>query len=244
MIDEIMSRAKVVFLSDKVHEDHIAFHKHVGKIKNKKFNEKEFEELRIDNADIPFDLCYFEFINHDYGTNYERVHPNGYLEKEPSEISSGNVIGAFVGDLAGDGQNSITYLSVLQRRTRPLILSSAKYLSPIDQNLIKTINKKEYSTAHCSYRKSVKLGGGFKSCFINDIIYCDRTAELRDNPLSIDRKPFVYSHTFDVRGHWRSVGKDTLGKNRAGERLLLGRTWVNSFKKGQGDYVKKTRLFI
>lgn len=51
-----------------------------------------------------------------------------------------------------------------------------------------------------------------------------------------------WSHRFEVRGHWRAV--KGIGKDRSGDIINNGYTWVNSFIKGGKDLplVKKVRI--
>lgn len=49
-----------------------------------------------------------------------------------------------------------------------------------------------------------------------------------------------WSHAWLVRGHWRTI--KGLGKDRAGNYCIEGKTFVNPFQKGTGDLVHKTRI--
>lgn len=52
-----------------------------------------------------------------------------------------------------------------------------------------------------------------------------------------------WSHRWEVRGHWRKV--DALGKDRSGEYIIPGFTWVKESIKGDESLplIKKTRIF-
>lgn len=50
-----------------------------------------------------------------------------------------------------------------------------------------------------------------------------------------------WRHSWEVLGHWRSV--KNIGKNRDGEYGIIGKTWVNPCVKGNGELIKKIRLF-
>ena len=64
----------------------------------------------------------------------------------------------------------------------------------------------------------------------------------RDN--SSIRKQYTYTHAFIVRGHFRTLNNpDTLGMNMLGERVIKGKTWVNSFmKNSKMQLVNKTKV--
>ena len=55
-----------------------------------------------------------------------------------------------------------------------------------------------------------------------------------------------FSHRFLVRGHWRTIGENRIGKNRAGEYEIVGSTWVREFEKGGTDkeLIKKERIIL
>lgn len=52
-----------------------------------------------------------------------------------------------------------------------------------------------------------------------------------------------YSHSFRVRGHWRKMHEDFIGKDRQGERHVKGFTWIKDFVKGDGELTKRIRSF-
>lgn len=51
-----------------------------------------------------------------------------------------------------------------------------------------------------------------------------------------------WSHRWEVRGHWRKI--TGIGKNRQGQYLVKGLTWVTPFQKGPKEkpFVKKSRV--
>jgi len=54
-----------------------------------------------------------------------------------------------------------------------------------------------------------------------------------------------WSHQWVVRGHWRRLqNADTFGVSRTGERNVQGFTWVNSYVKGEGELINKTRKVV
>ena len=50
------------------------------------------------------------------------------------------------------------------------------------------------------------------------------------------------NHSFKVRGHWRKIDPQSYGKNRNGEYVVIGHTWVRDHVKGTGEMVKKLRV--
>lgn len=51
-----------------------------------------------------------------------------------------------------------------------------------------------------------------------------------------------YTHAFHVRGHWRKISEKSYGKNRKGEYVILGQTWVTEYVKGEGELTKRLRV--
>lgn len=79
---------------------------------------------------------------------------------------------------------------------------------------------------------------------IKDVIYIGaKNAKTLTTPSGLT---IEYSHRFDVRGHWRTLADNKLGKDRNGAYNQPGRTWVRPFQKGPEDapYVKKTRVLL
>lgn len=50
------------------------------------------------------------------------------------------------------------------------------------------------------------------------------------------------THAFKVRGFWRTFEGKQLGKNRNGERVVEGYTWVKEHIRGYGELKKKLRV--
>lgn len=49
-----------------------------------------------------------------------------------------------------------------------------------------------------------------------------------------------FKHSFAVCGHWRKV--PSIGKNRNGQYVIEGFTWIDSFTKGSGIFIQKSRV--
>lgn len=95
-------------------------------------------------------------------------------------------------------------------------------------------------------RAKVKIGTGKskKHHRISKIIHImpkSRRARIEDATVT---REIDFSHRFVRRGHWRDL-PGRLGKNRAGDYCVSGKTWVNDSKPiGPEDkpLIKKTRL--
>jgi len=83
--------------------------------------------------------------------------------------------------------------------------------------------------------------------------------KLWDEDLNLVRKPMnrkevVWSHSWEVSGHWRlfyndkvnkrEIDFDKKGKNRKGLYVESGRTWVLPHVKGKGELKVKTKVMV
>jgi hypothetical protein len=67
----------------------------------------------------------------------------------------------------------------------------------------------------------------------------------QENPLESHLgEKIIWSHRWEVMGHWRKVA--AIGKNRDGEYIVPGHTWVKECVKGNVEkpIVKKTRVWM
>ena len=51
-----------------------------------------------------------------------------------------------------------------------------------------------------------------------------------------------YSFAFKVRGHWRHINEETLGKDRNGNYNVKGYTWVTEYSKAEGELAKRLHV--
>ena len=51
-----------------------------------------------------------------------------------------------------------------------------------------------------------------------------------------------FNHSFKVRGFWRRISEKSYGKDRQGNYVVLGYTWVVEHYRGNGELVKKLRV--
>lgn len=76
-------------------------------------------------------------------------------------------------------------------------------------------------------------------------IYYVLNKKYKETYNSVIRNPIGHlspTHAFKVRGFWRIFNGKQLGKNRNGERVVEGYTWVKEHVRGQGDLKKKLRV--
>ena len=93
-------------------------------------------------------------------------------------------------------------------------------------------------------RKWVRVGSGKKrrKHKISQIVVIAPKSDYKKTKPVFSSK-IDWSHRWEVRGHWRRV--DGIGKNRDGEYVVPGHTFVVPHEKGKGGVaaVRKTRVF-
>jgi len=183
-----------------------------------------FTDHIVERIDLPFDNVYIESVSDDLAL----VQTAEFKQRVP-----------FVGIFLYRCSGIVKAMRVFIRPNGEYMLTATDTLTNFDLNIIKAINSKSNGISKATINKRNKFTGDAR---IKDIVFCDRKKSLKKSELKIDGKPFIYSHEFDVRGHWRKVSH--IGKSPDGDYCIKGATWVNSFKKGKGDYVKKTRIFV
>ena len=104
------------------------------------------------------------------------------------------------------------------------------YLSLTNLYLERLHNEKTGTTSALG-RAKFKVGKQKKIFRPRGVIYVSKT--IQENKKFQNKKEINWSHNWTVRAHWRKLNnQDSLGLNRLGERVVKGRTWIGSFKKG------------
>jgi len=106
---------------------------------------------------------------------------------------------------------------------------------------LREINNKTIGSIPVSERISTKKPGNPKKkvhTTKDHVFIVGNTVGRKD--VECRGKKIDWTHTWEVRGHWRSV--PGLGKNYKGELTEYGRTWIRPCTKGVGELVKKMRI--
>lgn len=66
----------------------------------------------------------------------------------------------------------------------------------------------------------------------------DMSSQIKQN------KNYTYEilKSFLVRGHWRKINSESIGKDREGLRCVHGYTWISEYKKGADEPVSSLRI--
>ena len=100
----------------------------------------------------------------------------------------------------------------------------------------------QYLQNDSKLNKKGRIGRIFKKVKYapKDVIYvCKKSVIKKDSTLSkrIINKP---QYAYEVMGHWRKI--NSIGKDRQGNRVVNGFTWVSPYTKGNGEVMKKVRI--
>lgn len=92
---------------------------------------------------------------------------------------------------------------------------------------------------NCSGKATYKNKSGRKCTYKpRDVIYCSGTSrKSKSEPVGVSGQRTRWMEAWSVRSHWRSISPDSLGLNRAGERVVQGKTFIGEYFKG-GDAAK------
>lgn len=141
-------------------------------------------------------------------------------------------------------QYSILCLNYLPGIKRYMPVISLPYVTAnqLMSKLIKVINKGNPGYFSSNERIKFKSGAALHNYRrLNKVIYVGKSGGQQPRRY-IDGNRVEYSHRFLVRGHWRK--HEGVGKNRAGERVVEGMTWVSECEKGDKNLplIKKVRV--
>lgn len=87
-------------------------------------------------------------------------------------------------------------------------------------------------------RQSLARRQSSKPHLVKKLIYICRSRA--SSPQQLLGYPIAWKHSWEVMGHWRTV--PTIGKDRQGNYVVPGRTWVAPHERGEGPLIHKTRL--
>lgn len=191
--------------------------------------------------DLPFETCWFELTN----SEPEFYTYTGAVERR---------VGAIVASEGAFNKYAFICYEVYPARVMRILTDTSEGADLRRYYEIKewvrlaceVLNKETNEVGQDHIMMSSKLKGKFSG---------NTKVRMRNTPITIvvpkakERRTYVgskqldFSHRFEVRGHWRKT-TGVLGKNREGEYVVQGYTWVKAHIKGPEDkpVVKKTRI--
>lgn len=128
------------------------------------------------------------------------------------------------------------YISLNKYKSYEYLWAGAR--SNIFLNLLSSTN---IYTGISHARFEIKRKGSHPD-FVKRLVVISSNGNLKTIEKSLHEK-IDWQHQWRVRGHWRKISPNMIGKNREGEYAIVGRTWVKDFVKGDGPLIEKTRIF-
>lgn len=112
----------------------------------------------------------------------------------------------------------------------------------ITHNFISRLATEQTGICKCNTKvKLKKFKNGLRNDYkIKEYLYV--TKNVNDSKTSGNGHPINFTHSFEVRGHWRKI--KGAGLNRTGERIIENATWIRAYIKGDltQPAVVKTRI--
>jgi hypothetical protein len=175
------------------------------------------------------------------------------------EIGGKSLIGSL--DMSGSGAPPLSYSCIMAVEYEPRrylyfsnmgVIVENKWqhrvvcmtgLEDLVQPFIDRLNRSETGVQRVGLR--IKVGSASKKevVEIRKITYVSPTRYM-PNSQSVSSAPIDWSHRWFVRGHWRKIEENALGKDRAGDYCVHGNTWVKEHEKGNPnkELIHKVRL--
>lgn len=187
--------------------------------------------------DIDFDLLLpFDKVK------YNVVFPNGIIIVDLERTTLGNTYLAY--NVYGSNTAMAAHLA--------MVVNSLANKESISDDVASTdVEKIIIADIHeLLKKKKVYLSEGKKRIPITDsktgkttqkkknVTFFSLVSYRNSNPFPRPRRKL--DHRFDVGGHWRQVRG--LGKDREGNYVISGKTWVKNHVRGDGEYIQKARV--
>ena len=195
----------------------------------------------------PFRTCWFQFLE-------KQVRVDGGITTQFGFVENGNfkIFGLFIDEIGPlkylfammtshpghDGMMRLHMGQCSQDENSEMWRTVAQFLQPFSKSFTCGMEK---TSARLKFKKSSGEKVIHKIKKLVHILPKNATDSdkqiIETQSASID-----WTHRWQVRGHWRKM--DGIGKNRAGEYIVSGYTYVAEHEKGPDDapLVKKTRL--
>jgi hypothetical protein len=202
---------------------------------------------------LPFKYCSFEFME-PIGLN-DGTDPNGW--RRNTKFENPCIMGQIFrenDDLSIDHVYIISDVAHLDERTFYDIKSIPPVLA-LHRTHFENYNSLYPDLKFILYYLSLKTNKlgltrgvrfrqkGLHPDFVKRIIVVSRAKSNDDR--ATERaigEPIEWQHQWRVRGHWRKISDQMVGKDREGDYCIVGRTWVKDFVKGDGPLIEKTRI--
>jgi len=114
----------------------------------------------------------------------------------------------------------------------------------IVENFLKRLHKEKKGKFNTSDKAKFKNKAGVKQTYkANGVIYVSNTPDS-PRPKSTVARTVEWLGSWEVIEHWRKIKPDSYGVDRDGQRTVLGRTFIKTYSKGEGEKIIKARKII
>lgn len=101
-----------------------------------------------------------------------------------------------------------------------------RQLLTLVQKYVELINTGKHAVVEAKNNYKIKRNYGTTYHTTNRVILIGKTVTQIKKATGIPSEKMDFSHRFFRRGHWRRIEVNKMGKNRSGEYIEVGRTWV------------------
>ena len=217
------------------------------KIKTFIFSEPDYSrEIKVYSDDmgemyLPFKFCSFELTDtFGLGDDYCKCYA-GVLLYENDDFSIEEIVITLKQEMNVDHRNlknTFTPLSV--GHSRYANYSEFKSVAKLSTAYLRMLNKSEYFQSETKKQFTSKRNSLCPE-FVKRLIVISSKKSVKSLEETVGEK-IEWKHQWRVRGHWRKIASDSIGRDREGDYCIVGRTWVNDFIKGDGPLIEKLRL--
>lgn len=132
------------------------------------------------------------------------------------------------------GKNETVDFKIFPGTSQEETITQTWHYLPIVKTLVDRFNNESVGTELVKKQIRLKRGDTKVKHSISKVIHVT-PKNLRSNYASTNSISIDWSHRWFSRGHWRQLKAGSLGKNRIGEYVESGRTWVTESVKGPED---------
>lgn len=201
--------------------------------------------LAHEEFDLPFESCYFELTGDNFLTSFGEYNCAGILVKERSpgtysvsySLTNAKKKQIFwycylISKNFEKADSEITkHLSTLEKVRAEDMIEKSRFWSQFISVILRVIHNSKYGIEKPNRHIQIKhhTQGKYKHR-LSEIIRISSEKNTKNQTPSISGREIQWLNRWWTRGHWRK--HDGLGKNRAGERVVEGNTWVTEHLKG------------
>lgn len=203
----------------------------------------EIEDKSSDMKDLylPFRFCSFELT--DTFTSQDKMDEcyGGVLLYENDDLSIDEIVITLKQQMNVDHRNlNNSFIPLRVGHSRYDNYQHFKSVAILSTAYLRMLNKSEYFQSETKKQFTSKRNSLCPE-FVKRLIVISSKKSSKSLEETVGEK-IKWKHQWRVRGHWRKIANDSIGRDREGDYCIVGRTWVSDFIKGEGPLIEKIRL--